>query len=246
MNREYFNSLVSNPEQTTFYDSVGLVELIKTYPYFQSAHVLLLYNLKKFGSDRFDSQLRESSIIISDRSKLFRLLNSIKPLEEIPKIVVQETIEQPTQEQTANAVDFQLEDEFPVEIVKDTEQMEYIHGTDNKSNLLEIDDKADEKENKPEKDAVIAGSSNDLVYKFLDENPSFTPSKLELIPEQTDISSGSIQESDDIVSTTLAKIYEDQKLYEKAIATYEKLILKIPEKSTYFATRIEELRNKLK
>jgi hypothetical protein len=43
----------------------------------------------------------------------------------------------------------------------------------------------------------------------------------------------------------LAQIYADQMLYEKAISTYKKLSLKVPEKSAYFADRILELEKKV-
>lgn len=42
---------------------------------------------------------------------------------------------------------------------------------------------------------------------------------------------------------TLARIYSDQQLYDKAIEVYEKLILLYPEKNTYFASLIEEAKN---
>ena len=49
-----------------------------------------------------------------------------------------------------------------------------------------------------------------------------------------------------MVTETLAKIYALQKNYSKAITAYEKLILLYPEKKTFFASRIENLREEQK
>jgi len=56
----------------------------------------------------------------------------------------------------------------------------------------------------------------------------------------------SVTESDDLVTETLAKVFEDQGKYDKAIKAYEKLRLKFPEKSVYFAGRINAVEKKLK
>tara|TARA_S200000501_G_scaffold373627_1_gene421183 strand:- start:2234 stop:2857 length:624 start_codon:yes stop_codon:yes gene_type:complete len=45
-----------------------------------------------------------------------------------------------------------------------------------------------------------------------------------------------------LVTETLAKLYIEQKNYEKAIQTYKILILKFPEKNSYFASAIKKLK----
>ncbi len=46
----------------------------------------------------------------------------------------------------------------------------------------------------------------------------------------------------EMVTETLAKLYEAQKRYSKAIAAYEMLALKFPEKNDFFAARITDLK----
>ena len=89
-------------------------------------------------------------------------------------------------------------------------------------------------------------NSNSLIDKFLSSNPGIQPRKnLEEINasenHQNEILEKSLSENDEIVTETLAMIYFQQKKYDKALEAFQKLSLKYPEKSAYFASRIEEI-----
>ena len=80
----------------------------------------------------------------------------------------------------------------------------------------------------------------DLIDKFIMNSPKINIKKeykpdLEIIPES--------KIKDDLITETLAKIYIDQKKYNKAIKAYNILSLKYPKKSSFFADQIERLKN---
>ena len=54
----------------------------------------------------------------------------------------------------------------------------------------------------------------------------------------------SVQVNDEVISETLAKLYVKQGLIDRAETMYEKLSLKFPEKSIYFAAKLKELADK--
>jgi hypothetical protein len=58
-----------------------------------------------------------------------------------------------------------------------------------------------------------------------------------------DIAAKSLEEKDDLITETLANIYIKQKNFIKARDIFERLRLKYPEKSVYFARRIEQINN---
>ncbi len=85
-------------------------------------------------------------------------------------------------------------------------------------------------------------AKNDLIDKFLKESPHIDRNKE---VAEGDMGQASIIPPEGLYTEKLAVLYTEQKLYDKAIAIYNELILNNPEKSAYFAARIEEI-NKLK
>ena len=78
-----------------------------------------------------------------------------------------------------------------------------------------------------------------LIDKFIESSPKIPP----LRPTETTAIPSESNQSDDayLMTETLARVYLEQKKYKRAIQAYEILILKYPEKSSFFADRISDI-----
>mgnify|MGYP003330019544 CR=1 FL=1 len=90
-----------------------------------------------------------------------------------------------------------------------------------------------------------APETNSLIDRFIQSEPRIVPQpKVEFFNPSIQ-AKRSIEEHDDLVSETLAKIYADQGNLSKARKAYINLSLLHPQKSAYFATLIQQIDNQL-
>ena len=88
----------------------------------------------------------------------------------------------------------------------------------------------------------IDRSSESLtVEKFISKKPklSFKDIEQQIIQEENESKE---KNNELLVTETLAKLYVEQENYDKAIQTYKILILKFPEKNSYFASAIKKIK----
>ncbi len=134
-----------------------------------------------------------------------------------------------------------------------------MNSDDEAANILEVRDiverhiKELESENelkrKNEEEAVkkpvLVRKKSDLIDEFIENQPSISRPKTQFY-DPVDKAKESIVDNENIVSETLAGIFLDQGYLLKAIKIYQKLSLKFPEKSSYFAALIKKAEKELK
>lgn len=113
----------------------------------------------------------------------------------------------------------------------------------------DVEDELEEPEIKP--DDGKKAEKMALIDKFIESQPKITPRKK---TEETrsnssvssdrsiDVSAMGSEMGDDFITETLAQVYKQQGYLDKALSAYEILRLKYPEKSSFFADQISEIR----
>jgi hypothetical protein len=81
----------------------------------------------------------------------------------------------------------------------------------------------------------------EIINNFIKTNPKIPPIKQTAIVPAVQLDSNN-QENSYLMTETLARVYLEQKKYTKAIQAYEILILKYPEKISFFADRISDIK----
>ncbi len=243
MTIQQFTAYLENPNISEK-DAGDIRDLCRRYPYFYAVQALYLKHLKDTSDIEYFPLLKTVALQAPDRAVLHKWLDRKPEAIEVPQ-------PQPEHESTEAVVKTedaaQAQNAVPEakEPKADTQQKQAENKKAVRQVHVETEYKLDEGDISPEHKL----KHQDLIDKFLEADPHIhpvgqfhpTPPEETSGTDRLDIRYSDEDVTDSVLSESLARIYIKQKQYAKAIRIFEKLNLKYPEKSTYFADQIRFL-----
>lgn len=247
VNKEDFFEYLKGDKELNNDSLLQLKQITKKYPYFQTAQLLLLKNMKVNDDCDFNPNLNRFSVVCADRKKLFYYLNDDRFAQFFPKTdnddfsdddrtklllhsFLESLEENESNEDNKGFESYNLE----TDSIVSTDYIAYLELTNQQeTDLGKVDDA------KPMK-------HQQLVDSFLEKSQSdevlFSPDKRQ--DNRTRESTQDIDtllDDDTFLTETLAQVYIKQKKYEQALTIIKRLSLNFPKKSIYFADQIRFL-----
>ncbi|MEC4049607.1 tetratricopeptide repeat protein [Flavobacterium sp. SUN046] len=268
MNQTDFTHLVNKPDTINERQNDSLEKIIEEFPYFQSARVLRLKHLYNQDSFKYNYALKVAAAFTTDRSILFDFITSdnfvtiqnrlydqkIAELLDIDVVGMEvvtydkDSAINPLEQSILSSIN---EAEVAKELVEEKlnigKPLEFSQNEKHSfqewlqlSRLSPIERKPQPiAENNPIEEEEKR-KKLELIDKFIENNPKIPPVKKEI---STMAIETKIEDKSYLMTETLARVYLEQRKYSKAIQAYEILILKYPEKSSFFADRILDIKN---
>ena len=232
--QRHLTDYIRRPEAMDSQSISNLQELVRRYPYYHTARILLLQALFKQHSPAFDKELKKSSSLIPNRTTLFNQIERRNYLADEER----RKHNSDDEEQKANKTD-EVIDTF----LSNSQQ------TSTPSRKVAVDATQDYisylMQTNPDEEEILADETGDLevIDNFLKNmNKRF------VIRDDADVNSDESQPEDEqiahnneILTETLAQIYIKQGKFEKAIEIIGRLSLIYPKKNRYFADQIRFL-----
>ncbi len=261
MNLIEFTKIISDPSSISKGQTKGLDQILEDYPYFQAAHFMRLYALKKQRSFRYNDALKKTAAYTTDRELLFNYITNfdfellttdsdiIEPVSQVPSEI-------PASSEAPASYEA-LEHPEAIEFSEVTESSEERSAAEKDLGIgTPLDFRSDEtysfgewlqlSQLKPIERAESGAperkksrSNLDLINDFIAKRPRIKPAEDD---NYDDLAVESSTENEQLMTETLAHVYLEQKKYDKAIAAFTVLSLKYPEKSSFFADRIEAVK----
>ena len=193
--------------------------LVKKYPNFHLIQAYYLKSVQQLKPKKFDKTLSHTAIATYDRRLLYEFIedrfNRFKANYKIKEVVS-------ASEKKKKRIEKDDQTLIP------TALHFYEWATYLKTNQTPL--KTSNIENKFE-----------LIDSFLAKQQKIIPDKSKINNE--DLSEQSWVNSNELMTETLAKVFIKQKKYVKALEAYQILGLKYPEKNSFFADRIKEIKD---
>ena len=232
--QRHLTDYIRRPEAMDSQSISNLQELVRRYPYYHTARILLLQALFKQHSPAFDKELKKSSSLIPNRTTLFNQIERRNYLADEERRKHNSDDEEQKADKTDEVIDTFLSNSqqtsTPSRKVAVDATQDYI------SYLMQTN---------PDEEEILADETGDLevIHNFLkNKNKRF------VIRDDADVNSDESQPEDEqkahnneILTETLAQIYIKQGKFEKAIEIIGRLSLLYPKKNRYFADQIRFL-----
>ena len=213
--------------------------MVDDFPYFHAVRILYLKNLAVLDDVRLDKELKRMSIYIPDRKRLFMLINDNRFTGNEVGVQKSQVAEV---KKTEDAFDIVLANSSPAPVPSILTTSDYANWLDsNMEDLPAIEGPESRMKHQDLIDSFIMNEGERFTRR-LDSSVEGKVSNSENDGEKLNQrETEKISLDDSYFTETLARVYINQKRYDKALEIIRSLSLKYPEKNIYFADQIRYL-----
>ncbi|MBQ8152222.1 MAG: tetratricopeptide repeat protein [Prevotella sp.] len=231
--------LINHPEQMDRDTLYELRSQLALHPYFQTVRLLMLQNLYLLHDPSFDEELRRAAVYITDRRKLFNLVEAAHYQLRDTAQSQQPAANTKDESRTMALIDTFL-DSIPAE---ESEEKKTKRRPTPKDATVDYVAYLLESEDNETNEELPQMQGQDLIDHFLQEEQGRILLN-ELRDEEEPAEVPVIEEEpaeEEYFTETLARIYIKQGRYQKALDIIQRLSNNFPEKNAYFADQIRFL-----
>ncbi len=213
----------------------SLKKVLEQHPNFHWVRAHYLKAVQALDPESFDKNLSHTAIATFDRELLYEFVETqtqpLKQTESKPN-TKDESVVVPEENQKTVKEEIKLQP-------KEEEQI--VDSLQSESETMRFSEWAGylKARKAPEKQLKL-NDKFELIDSFLSKQGKIIPDKSATNKE--DLSEKSWAASDELMTETLAKVFVKQKKYNNALEAYQILGLKYPEKNSFFADQIKEIK----
>ncbi|MDR0743772.1 MAG: hypothetical protein LBF05_05400 [Tannerella sp.] len=247
---------MADPSLLTKSSLLELKQMVDEFPYFHAVRMLYLKNLAVLDDVRLGKELKKMAVFIPDRRQLFTLIDDFNKSKHGEGVIKQKksVVEEEQTGEKLHFMDKILSPEKPTGKDGDNGQpvkkisspvlspppaSDYVNWLEANADDLPVED----------------GTKNrlkhqELIDTFIENENKQRGNRLNFVTEKKSGENEQVTESDafdkialddSYFTETLARVYVNQKRYDKALEIIRVLSLKYPKKNIYFADQIRYL-----